>query len=52
MGGIRDWTDEERLAFAEFFDGLGSALAFYGLCVPKIRFCNIGGEDRRGSVLM
>jgi len=27
---IRDWTDKERLAFAEFFDGLGSALAFYG----------------------
>jgi hypothetical protein len=27
---IRDWTDEERVAFAEFFDGLGSALAFCG----------------------
>ena len=26
---LRDWTDEERIAFAEFFDGLGSALAFY-----------------------
>jgi hypothetical protein len=27
---IRNWTDEERRAFAEFFDGLCSALAFYG----------------------
>jgi hypothetical protein len=22
------------------------------LCVPKIRFCNIGDEDRRGQVAM
>jgi transposase-like protein len=22
------------------------------LCVPNIRFCNIGGEGRRGSVVM
>ena len=27
---IRNWTDEERRAFADFFDGLCSALAFYG----------------------
>jgi hypothetical protein len=27
---VRDWTDAERGAFAEFFEGLGSALAFCG----------------------
>jgi hypothetical protein len=24
----------------------------WGLCVPKIRFCNIGGEGRRGQAVM
>jgi hypothetical protein len=29
-----------------------SRRGFFWLCVPKIRFCNIGGEGRRGQAVM
>ena len=47
----RDLHAHPETAFEEFrtSDFVAEKLAEFGLCVPKIRFCNIDGEGRRES---
>jgi hypothetical protein len=37
---------------AHAFDLVSVDPAVNGVCVPKTRFCNIGGEVRRGQAVM
>ena len=46
---VREELDLSAIA-GSYRSGLGQP-PFY-LCVPKIRFCDIGGEGRQGSAVM
>jgi hypothetical protein len=54
--GLRDWLGGpgELLARSEYLVAENRMLKarLKGLCVPKIRFCNIGDETRQGQVVM
>jgi uncharacterized membrane protein len=47
-------VDQELLARSEYLVAENRMLKarLKGLCVPKIRFCNIGDETRQGQVVM
>jgi thiol:disulfide interchange protein len=45
IGVLVYWTADDA-------EGQARLAAFTRVCVPKIRFCNIGDEDRQGQVAM
>jgi hypothetical protein len=45
IGVLMYWTADDA-------EGQARLAAFTRVCVPKIRFCNIGDEDRQGQVAM
>ena len=51
---VTGMTDQELLARNEYLAAENRILKakLKGLCVPKIRSCNIGDEDRRGLAVM
>jgi hypothetical protein len=48
----RDWNGQMHRV-AVLADGFAwNGKTYPSLCVPKIRFCNIGDEDHRGQAVM
>jgi hypothetical protein len=50
--GVAAIAHDPGAGLHEFFPQAGQRPLFDRQCVPKIRFCNIGGEGRREQVVM